>query len=446
MIVFRKALLISVVTATSAFAAEPIWWGADKQFHQGVLRDDTGAPKGKLLSDNAHWYGPAVFTGCTYEYDCELSAKDEYVPTLNRFLRDKNAPPEKPVFGRKLLDGRTFDKDAGVVGAKGKAIKAAFDFKRPCTFTEIDFFCGGALSYKGEVAFSDDAKTWGESVAFEGTQAVCRVRLDNPRKGRFMCFSLSAGEKNVRLPLDEVAVWGDGEVSAEYPEAGGVCDAPFTAPQSLRGIPETAMTEGMFADWQKRVGADVVVVPTRLYDPQRYSPITNTPPEKYCISMTKCEREMRYFAVANASDARRMVKIEKPSFGPDVDVEIWLGAVIHAQHPTRKLTEAQKRDLLVLTLEPPSDIGPINRMALEPFVRGDMKPQPNFIRRFCGNAEQLLGFPGAFPLEKGGRAWTLPRAGACGRGCDARRRRADCPHVRAVHRAVPVRDGDAAAA
>ena len=110
---------------------------------------------------------------------------------------------------------------------------------------------------------------------------------------------------------------------------------------------------------------------------------------------------MRYFAVANAGNGRTTVKVEKPDFGPDVDVELWLGAIIHAQHPTRKLTEAQKRDLLILALEPPSDIGPLNRMALEPFVRGDMKPQPNFIRRFCGNAEQLLGFPGPFPLEKG---------------------------------------------
>ncbi len=387
--------------ALPLLAAEPIWWGADRQFHQGLVRDDTGAPKGRLLSENAHWYGPAVFTGCTYEYDCDLYEKDEVVPRLNKYLRGKDDPPAKPVFGRKLLDGRTFNKGAGVVGAKGKAIKATFDFKRPCTFTEIDFFCGEATPCKGEVAFSGDSKTWGESVAFGGTQSVCRVRLDNPRKGRYMRFSIAAADGRARLPLDEVAVWGDGEVSGEYPEAGGVCDAPFTAPQSLRGIPETAMTDEMFAEWQKRVGADVVVVPTRLYDPQRYSPITNSPPEKYRISMTKSEREMRYFAVANAGNGRAMVKIEKPDFGPDVEVEVWLGAVIHAQHPTRKLTEAQKRDLLVLALEPPSDVGPLNRMALEPFVRGDMKPQPNFIRRFCGNADQLLGFPGAFPLEKG---------------------------------------------
>ena len=386
------------------FAGEPIWWGVGDAKHQCSLRDDGGAPKGKLLSDNLHWYGPAVFTGCTYEYDCELYFKDEIRPVLNRFLRDKDAPPPDPVFGRLLLNSRVGGKESCVAGVMGKPIKAVFDFKRPCSFTEVDFMCDMERSkpYKGEVSFSDDKAAWSTPVSFEGTQSVCRVRFDVPAKGKYMRFSFGVRSgKRERQYLDEVVVWGDGEVSEKYPEDVAACDAPFSAPQSLRGIPETAMDERTFRDWQKRVGGDVVVVPTRLYDPQRYSPITNTPPERFRISMTKSEREMRYFAVANASDARRMVRIEKPSFGPDVDVEIWLGAVIHAQHPTRSLTEAQKRDLLILALEPPSDIGPLNRMALEPFVRGDMKPQPNFIRRFCGNAEQLLGFPGAFPLERG---------------------------------------------
>lgn len=404
MIAFRRVFLISAAAATSAFAAEPIWWGVGDAKHQCSVRDDSGAPKGKLLSDNLHWHGPAVFTGCTYEYECDLYWKDEIRPMLNRFLRGKNDPPPEPVFGRLLLNSRVGGKESCVAGVMGKPIKAVFDFKRPCSFTEVDFMCDMARSkpYKGTVSFSDDKSAWSEPVAFEGAEGVCRVRFDEPKSGRYMRFSFGASDAGrERQYLDEVVVWGDGEVSEKYPEAGGACDAPFTAPQSLRGIPETAMDGKTFADWQKRVGADVVVVPTRLHDPQRYSPITNAPPEKFRISMTKSEREMRYFAVANAGNGRTTVKIEKPDFGPGVDVEIWLGAVIHAQHPTRKLTEAQKRDLLLLDLEPPSDIGPLNRMALEPFVRGDMKPQPNFIRRFCGNAEQLLGFPGAFPLEKG---------------------------------------------
>ena len=403
----KKLVFAGAFAAMASFASEPIWWTVGDSMHQGTIRDEGAAPKGKILSDNLHWYGPAIYTGCTYEYDCELYAKDEYVPTLNRFLRDKDAPPEKPVFGRKLIDGVAgADQKSPVTGVMGKSIKATFDFKRPCTFGEVDFMAdtqsGRSKPYKGTVSFSADKATWSEPVAFEGTQCVCRVRLDKPAKGRYMRFEFAAaGAEKTRQSLDEIVVWGDGEVSAEYPEAGGVCEAPFAAPQSLRGIPSTAMDEKTFADWQKRVGADVVVVPTKLYDPQRYSPITNAPPEKFRISMTKDEREMRYFAVANAGNGRTMVKIEKPDFGPDVEVEVWLGAIIHAQHPTRKLTEAQKRDLLILALDPPSDVGPLNRMALEPFVRGDMKPEPNFIRRFCGNAEQLLGFPGAFPLEKG---------------------------------------------
>ena len=400
---------------TLALGAEPIWWGADKRFHQGLIRDDTGAPKGKLLSDNAHWYGPAVFTGCTYDYQCTLHEKDEVRPLLNRFLRGKNDPAPKPVFGRRLLNGRIGEKGAGVVGAKGTPLCATFDFKRPCTFTEVDFMgdpkSGGMRPYKGTLSFSDDGQAWGEPVPFAGTQSVARVRLDVPRKGRYLKFSfgVQGDGRNVRQALDEVCVWGDGEVSERYPEAGGVCEAPFTPPQSLRGIPETAMTPAMFADWQRRVGKNVVVVPMRLYDPQRYAPVTNGVPEKYRISVTRNERETRTFAVANAGDGRTMVTIAKPDFGPDVEVEIWLGAIIHSQHPTRELTEAQKRDLLILDLEPPSDIGPLNRMTVTPFVRGDMKPQPNFIRRFCGNAEQLLGFPGAFPLEKGEAAVFMMR-------------------------------------
>ena len=398
-------LSISALAAPSAAnAGDAIWWSFGGGFHQGIVRDESAAPKGKLLSDNLHWYGPTIYTGCTYEYDCKLSVKDEYVPKLNRFLRDKDAPPQKPVFARKLTDGQATHRSS-VAGVVGGPIKATFDFKRPCEFTEVDFMGdterGRTQPYKGNVSFSADGRSWSEPVAFEGTQSVMRVRLSTPAKGRYMRFEFAAVEKKTRQYLGEVVVWGDGEVSEKYPEDFEACVAPFVAPQSLRGMPETAMDERTFADWQKRVGADVVVVPTRLYSPQKYVPITNAPPKAFRISMTRSERETRYFAVANASDTRRMVKIEKPDFGPGVEAEIWLGAIIHAQHPTRELTEGEKHALLMLDLDPPSDIGPLNRMAVLPFVRGDMKPQPNFIRRFCGNAEQMLGFPGAFPLEKG---------------------------------------------
>ena len=142
--------------AILAFAAEPIWWGFGGSIHEGVVRDDAGAPRGKLLSDNLRWYGPAVFTGCTYEYDCELSSNDEYVPTLNRFLRDKNAPPEKPVFGRKLVDGTAgADQKTPVAGAAGKPIKATFDFKRPCVSKRLNHLLGSRWAYIRILLFTE---------------------------------------------------------------------------------------------------------------------------------------------------------------------------------------------------------------------------------------------------------------------------------------------------
>ena len=77
-------ILTAAVSALSAFAADPIWWGCGDAKHQCSVRDDSAAPKGKLLSDNLHWYGPAVFTGCTYEYDSDLYWKDE----INRILKE----------------------------------------------------------------------------------------------------------------------------------------------------------------------------------------------------------------------------------------------------------------------------------------------------------------------------------------------------------------------
>ena len=239
-------LSISALAAPSAAnAGDAIWWSFGGGFHQGIVRDESAAPKGKLLSDNLHWYGPTIYTGCTYEYDCKLSVKDEYVPKLNRFLRDKDAPPQKPVFARKLTDGQATHRSS-VAGVVGGPIKATFDFKRPCEFTEVDFMGdterGRTQPYKGNVSFSADGRSWSEPVAFEGTQSVMRVRLSTPAKGRYMRFEFAAVEKKTRQYLGEVVVWGDGEVSEKYPEDFEACVAPFTAPQSLNGLQFNVVT------------------------------------------------------------------------------------------------------------------------------------------------------------------------------------------------------------
>ena len=47
---------LAALAAATGFAAEPIWWSFGDSMHQGTIRDDGDAPKGKLLSDNLHWY------------------------------------------------------------------------------------------------------------------------------------------------------------------------------------------------------------------------------------------------------------------------------------------------------------------------------------------------------------------------------------------------------
>ena len=51
-----------LLTALCATAAEPIHWTVGGW-------NETGAPKGVLLTDNPGWWGERVWTGVTYEYE-----------------------------------------------------------------------------------------------------------------------------------------------------------------------------------------------------------------------------------------------------------------------------------------------------------------------------------------------------------------------------------------
>lgn len=54
--------ILFALAALCAAANEPIRWCNGDW-------DETGAPKGKLLSDNPGWWGERVWTGVTYEYE-----------------------------------------------------------------------------------------------------------------------------------------------------------------------------------------------------------------------------------------------------------------------------------------------------------------------------------------------------------------------------------------
>ena len=81
-----KITFLAVTLAACAAFAEPICWS------DGTW-DDSGAPKGVLLSDNEGWWGRCVFTGVTYSYETEPTSPKDVLGG------------EKTLFGRRLLDG-----------------------------------------------------------------------------------------------------------------------------------------------------------------------------------------------------------------------------------------------------------------------------------------------------------------------------------------------------
>lgn len=58
----RTVCGLILLAAAAAVAAEPICWTVGGW-------DDTGAPKGALLTDNPGWWGERVWTGVSYTYE-----------------------------------------------------------------------------------------------------------------------------------------------------------------------------------------------------------------------------------------------------------------------------------------------------------------------------------------------------------------------------------------
>ncbi len=133
--------------------------------------DDSGAPRGRLLSENNRWFGDRVFTGVTYEWEMPPTDPEDF----------------RIVEGRKIKRNRLLRgyESRETVGRDGKTpLVAVFDFKRPCEFTEIDVIARHCTNATGFVEFSTDRMEWGGRRDFNTTAAITRVRFAVPQRGR----------------------------------------------------------------------------------------------------------------------------------------------------------------------------------------------------------------------------------------------------------------------
>ena len=339
-----------------AIAAEPIYWS-------GGGWDEAGVPKGALLTDNPGWWGRSVFTGVTYSYE-------------------EGGKPTNPGdnTGRRLIDAKMFGEAwITTVGKGGDGrIAAVFDFKRPCVFSEVDLFTR-APGLHGKVEVGDDGTNWTAICSFELAAKMGRFGVDGA-KGRFMRFSAKA-DKGVTF-LDEVLVWGEGEVSDTYPEAY----APINPGDALR----------MAAP---REGGGIEIRP--IAKPTLAAAKVGGIPRE--ILLARNETEVRYFAVANISTEAVTVTLSAPDFGDKaIAAELLIGGVVRMEKPApkEKLTQKQIIDLLITDESKLYEQRP-QRLEVLPFFRAEALPAPNFARRYLANAAQILGFPAAVPLAPG---------------------------------------------
>lgn len=348
------AVLCAVACAESVIWSDGFW-------------DETGAPMGALLTDNPGWWGRSVFTGVTYSY--------EKGPTSPRDV----LKGDKETFGRRLVDGNVNGDWNTPVGNSGRdPLVATFDFKRPCTFTEVDVFSSRTPTARGAIETSPDGETWTTVCAFQSMNAFARIRLDSGVTGRYMRLSFKA-DKGISY-LDEVLVWGEGEVSERYPEA--IADIP-----PGDALKFTSRRDGGIEIWP-------MAKPTLEAKPGGpHASATE-------ILMARNETEVRYFAVVNAGAKAEEVAFVPPSFGSGMATELCIGGVVRMTPPKVKLTEKQIIDLLITDVSKlEEDRGQV--LDLQPFFAAAAKPAENFARKYLANPRQVTGFPAAVPLAPG---------------------------------------------
>ncbi|MBT7299735.1 MAG: hypothetical protein HN849_09485, partial [Victivallales bacterium] len=91
--------------------------------------DVSGPPRGLLLSDNEGYWGESLLSGVEYRYESDANNPVDRIAS------------QQGTFGRRLLDGRVGGNWHVPVGQSRGPLVVVLDFKRPCTFTEVNTIC-----------------------------------------------------------------------------------------------------------------------------------------------------------------------------------------------------------------------------------------------------------------------------------------------------------------
>lgn len=358
-------LLLTSLAATAAFGLE--WCDG--------TRDGATAPPGKLLSDNDGYWGDVVLTGVEYAY--------ETIPdNPSDIYRDKADRP-----GRRLLDGRFTGNWWVPVGVNGKPLVVVLDFKRLCTFAEIDVATRNKKLGLRLECRATEADPWAlayERPLAEAPEAMFnRVPLPNKPRGRYL--RVTATGEGISW-LEEVLAWGDAEVTNKVPEAyQPVAPLPVAAGisfNSIPGIPSTTFSDGQYWDWQRAQGAAVKqpavwsLVPT--WDSLTDKPLLPTSAKPLTtVDLVMARNETESVALALTSTTCEVSR--------DLNVTLSEVRLAGQSKPAAGLT-AQLR---IAGAIPSRQYGTV----LGPLLSADNMPGRSLLKRYLTNGEGVAGFP-----------------------------------------------------
>ena len=349
-----------------------VWWDGTK--------DSENAPPGKLLSDNAGWWGESVLTGADYAYEQPLN-------NLADRLQDKPG-----TFGRRLLDGQMGGNWWVPVGMQDRPLVVVFDFKRQCVFRELDVISqseNAGLKVEAR-ANSNDAWQMVYELSREKSPKsyMYRLPLKADAKGRYLRLTVDHGNLTY---LNEVYVWGDQDKNDATPEA---INPIFRAAlptgnkgsdlQSLPGIAKTIYSRKRFDDWRRKLGtlADQSAVWSLvpMWEAISTAPILPTPDKIVRrVPMTLARNEGGWAALALSgtnADAPRNVTVS-------------LGAFHRVGGDESGGFEAVSGTLRVAGLIDSRLWG----LQVGPLFEADNKLSPSLMRRYLSNSAQIADFP-----------------------------------------------------
>lgn len=299
--------LLSLMPATLVQAQQKVrWW-------DGTVAE---APAGSLLSDNDRFWGNAIETGVTYEYETQPDAPAD--------IRRRDAD----TFGNRLLDGNgmrpptpeswmnvqeTWGDPYLRVGKTDGPLIIVFDFKQVRTFTEIDLLSENKRISLAIEARNTEDEPWQQiaSQPMEDTDAwqMRRVRLTPAVDARYVRVQVQA-DAGVTY-LNQVFAWGHSElepapVPAAYQSPVQPRNMETISAVSIPGIDATAFASAEFRSWKQSLRAHAKQ-PAVWADVATWDRISNEPilPEgkqllrRVQIEMARNETEPRAIALVN---------------------------------------------------------------------------------------------------------------------------------------------------